>query len=758
MLLRKMFRDIGKHKIQFVSIFLMVFLGSFVYSGVGGEWNGMQEISADYYKETNLADIIVYGNHITDYDIEKIGSIDGVQDVEQRLVVEAISDLDHHPKLELNFIDGNHVSKAYHIDGIQFESNAAGVWVDSEFAKTNKLNVGDDIQFSVQGTSVSYKIIGTIMSPDYVYFAGSADLVPNHKNAGFVYLPYALLPEQLQGMYSEVLLTTNTTNYASIEKNIDEKINGNYSALVTRDNMVSYQTLNEEVKQHQAMGSIFPIAFLIIAILSVLTTMIRLLSSQRLQISTLKALGFNRRKILIHYLSYGFVISLAAALMGALLGPITLPYLFYPVMSESYTLPQWTPVFSLGFLILPLILVLCCTFITYLVCRGYLKETPAQGMRQKATKKMKQSRFEKTKLWKRMKFNSQWNIRDILRNKMRSLMVIIGIAGCSGLLVCALGMSDSMQNIIDWQYNHINRYESQLILDEKIDVQQIEHIKQMFDGEEVMEATVEIKTNNLRKSGNLQIVEDDSKLIQFLKQDKKVFDLSDDGAVLSNKMAEILDVEVGDMISWHLYGEEEWYEAQVKQLYYTPTNQGMSLKRSNFESSGHTFKANQILTKSKLTDKQDGVASVWNRSELKEGMDSMLEMMNTLIYLLILAAVIMAVVVLYSLGIISFTEKYKDLATLKVLGFKSRRIQFLLIQQNIILTLIGIPLGFGFGYFLIKSIVELMGDTIDLLVYIDIKTYILCAVGTFVLSTIISILFSRRVKKIDMVSALKGDE
>lgn len=758
MLLRKMFRDIGKHKIQFVSIFLMVFLGSFVYSGVGGEWNGIKEISTDYYEETNLADIIVYGNRISEQDVEELSSIDGVKDVERRLVIEAASSLSHHPKLELNFIDTNDISKAHIVDGNLFDTDSDGVWVDSQFMKANHLSVGDAIEFSVQGRSLSYTVEGTIMSPDYVYFAGSNDLVPNHKNTGFIYLPYCLLPSQYQGAYSEVLLTTKTTDYDHIEKTIESELSGRYSALVTRDNMVSYQNLSEEIKQHQAMGSIFPIAFLMIAILSVLTTMIRLLSSQRLQISTLKALGFGRRKILIHYLSYGFIISLVAALVGALLGPITLPYLFYPVMSESYTLPQWSPVFSLSFLILPIILVLCCTCITYLVCRGYIKETPAQGMRQKTTKKMKQSRFEKTKLWQHLKFNSQWNIRDILRNKMRSLMVVIGIAGCSGLLVCALGMSDSINNIIDWQYGHINRYQTQLILEDNIDFEQLSDIKETFNGEEVMDGAVEIKANDLRKSGSLQVVEDDSKLIQFLEQSKKPFKLSNNGVALSNKMAKLLNVKVGDKIAWHVYGEEEWYEAKVTQLYYTPTNQGMSLKKSNFESSGHTFKATQILTKEAHVDKQDGVASVWDRAELKKGMDSMLEMVSLLIYILILAAVLMAVVVLYSLGIISFSEKYKDLATLKVLGFKSKRIQYLLIQQNMMLTLIGIPLGFGFGYFLINSIMEVMGDTIDLLVYIDWKTFVLCAVGTFVLSTIISIIFSRRVKKIDMVSALKGDE
>lgn len=758
MLRKKMFRDIFKHKIQFLSIFLMVFLGSFVYAGVSAEYIGMETIAENFYDDTNAANIWVYGSNFSEENLKEIEELDRVTGIEKRLELSATMTMEGNPSLKLNAIDDHKISQAYIMEGDAYDKDNEGIYLSEMFADAHNIKVGDTIEFEVMGMKLDYKVSALITAPDYVYYIKEGDLVPNHNNYGYAYISKDNLPEAVQSYYSELLITTDTDDYKDVVNEIEDVVNGEASAIVTRDEHSSYNTLASEVAQHEAMGSIFPIAFLLIAVLSVLTTMIRLISSQRPIISTLKALGFKKRKILFHYLSYGFVISLAGAVLGVIVGPLTLPYLFYPSMSSSFALPSWSPILSWSFLGLPMLLVLVCTFITYLVCRSYVKESPAQGMRLQATKKMKKSVVERIWFWKHLGFSNQWNLRDIFRNKARSAMAIVGIAGCTGLLVCAFGILDSMNNFMDWQFRDLSHYKTQLKLDETVTSEQLINLDDSLTGEFIMEQAIEIKADDQRRTGSVSVYEDDYELSSVLKSNKEVINLKDGDISISKKMANLLGVEEGDKISWRIYGGEEWISSTITYINYSPTAQGISMNQTTLEDNDYTFYPSIFVTNDKVDDSYDGVSSIWSQSQLETEMDERLEMMNLLVYILALAAILMALIVLYCLGIISFMEKYRDFATLKVLGFKTKKIRWLLIQQNLYLAVVGIPFGFLFGAFLIKVIMADMGDAIDILMYISPQTWILCGAMTFVITMVISIMFSRRAKKIDMVAALKANE
>lgn len=213
-----------------------------------------------------------------------------------------------------------------------------------------------------------------------------------------------------------------------------------------------------EIQQHKAMGSVFPVVFLAIALLTILTTMTRMVNNQRTQIGTLKALGFQKRTILLHYISYGFWLSFAGAVTGAIMGPLTLPRLFYGTMQFTYTLPEWKPSMSPLFFTMALVTVLLCTLTTYWACRSNLRDTPSQTLRPKAPKAMKHGAYENTAFWAGLGFNAQWNLRDILRSKLRSIMAVIGVLGCTALLVCAFGLQDTLSDVVHWQYSDLYRF------------------------------------------------------------------------------------------------------------------------------------------------------------------------------------------------------------------------------------------------------------------------------------------------------------
>ncbi|MDF2541500.1 MAG: transporter permease protein [Herbinix sp.] len=757
MLFRKMLRDMRLNKTQFISIFLMAFLGVFIYAGVGGEWFGLQQTVNQYYEDTNLADIFLFGKDFSVENVTAVQLVEGVTGVQRRLTLESVGNFENNPDIILYFIEKNEISKCMIMEGEAFSNEKDGIWLDHLFADAKGLSVGDTISLTAYGMQIEKIILGTVLNPEYVYSPGGNDLIPNHDNFGFAYLPLSSFPSSMDLFYTDLLVTTDRKPDSALEDAIDQVLSGNYSVYLTRDNLESYAIFHSEIKQHKAMGAIFPVVFLAIAMLTILTTMTRMVTNQRTQIGTLMALGFQKKKILFHYLSYGFWLSLAGSLFGAVIGPLTLPNLFYSSMQTTYTLPEWKPAVSPSFFLMAFLSIAACTLVTYLSCKNILKDTPSQSLRPKSPKAAKHSAFEKTSLWIKLGFSIQWNLRDIFRSKIRSLMAIIGVLGCTALLVCAFGMQDSLDDVMTWQYTEINQFQTKVSLAEDVTSSQIEHIINDFHGEAFLEGAIEMKANGIKKTGEL-IVTDHVSLIHYTSPNRNFLTLPQDSISISYKMAKLLGVHKGDKISWHMYGDAKWVDSTIGEIYRSPVSQGISLSRELFESYGFIFHPTSIVTNQIVNLLPEGAISQWSTKDLSESYETMTEAMNVMVYVLILAAAILAMVVLYNLGILSFTERVREMATLKVLGLQSKKIRYLLLIQTIWLTFIGIILGIPCGKFLIDFMLAFMGDSFDMMCIINTSTILFSTAITFLLSITVNFMFSGKIKRIDMVSSLKGVE
>ncbi len=758
MLFRKMLRDIKLNKTQFIAIFLMSFLGVFIYAGVGSEWYGLRNIVNQYYEEANLADVNIYGKGFSLEDARKVSEVESVTGVQRRLTLDGIADFDNSPTLTLHFLENNEISKSLLSEGEEFSLDRDGIWLDSQFADAKEIKVGDTISIASNGITIEKKVLGTVFNPEYIYCAGSSDIVPNHDNYGFAYLSYKVFPDIMPIFYTELLVTTNNTiSDAELEESIDATLGGKYSVYLPRKNMKSYSMIDSEINEHKAMSEIFPVAFLIIAMLIILTTMARLVNNQRTQIGTLKAIGFRNRRILFHYVSYGLWISLAGAILGTIAGPLILPYLFYGPLQTIFTLPQWQPSISLTVILMAVASVAGCTLTTYFACRSVLKDIPAQILRPKAPKTVKHGLLEKTRLWSKLGFSVQWNLRDIFRSKIRSSMAIVGVLGCTALLTCAFGIQDSLDDIIIWNYQELSQFETKLALSETVTEEQIDTILTQYNGEALLENAIELKANGIKKSGEL-LVTDQVTLIRSVDENRNYIDLPSNSISISYKMAEFLDLKVGDEFSWHIYGDEHWVTSKVGAIYRNPISQGITLTRNEFEKLGYTFTPTSIIT-SQLIDKEiAGVDKIWTIEDLTQSYKTMTEAMNVLVYVLVLAAVVLAVVVLYNLGVLSFTERQRELSTLKVIGFKTKKIRKLLLTQNIWLTAGGIILGIPMGRWLIDYIFVFMRRTFDIMTVITGSSFLYSIVGTFLISILVNLMLSNKVKSVDMVSSLKGVE
>ena len=760
MLKKKMFRDIKNNLSQFITIFLMVAIGVMAYFGIEAYMSGMEETADKFYTENNLQDLNVVGTNFTESDLQKIKSIDNVKDAERKLSITGSSNDDK--TLLLNFIEENNISKFYVKDGEKFDKNKSGVWLDEFYAKENNISVGDKILIKYYNFSKEEVVLGLINVPDHIYDTkDSSELYPNRKEFGFAYLFINELPEEYQ-VYNYVMVDVdNKDNVLSVKENIEKNVESALGVIKIEDT-ASYKTYQGEVDEGKTYIGVFSGLFLFIAMLSVITTMNRVIKNERIEIGTLKALGFSNSKVLFHYIGYGFWISLFAAIVGLLLGYFFIGNIFISLEMSFFEVPNGHPVVKFSGFILAAFVVLLVSFITYLSSKSILKENPAESLRKKMPKVKKNSLNLTTKgLLKNLSFSSKWNIRDMLRNKMRTIMGVVGVASSCMLIVCALGMLNSMNYFIDLQFEKIYNFDYKLNLMENLSDEELESIENIYGNESSKSYGIEIKNEDGKESNNL-FVTDASDYIRFVDNKDNFIKLdNDEGVYITYKLAKNENKKVGDTITWHIYGSDTYYTSKIVGLNKDPQNQNISATRKYLESLGIKYTPDSIYTNKDLKDVSNikNVTVIQDKDALKESMDSMLSMMKTMLTLIIGIAAVLGIIIIYNLGILSFTEKEYQFATLKVLGFSDKKIKGIFIKQNnwiaIMSIIIGLPLGYYLTDWLFKTAIE---EHYDFGANIKPLTYIIALIGTFVISYLVSKFLARKVNKIDMVSSLKGNE
>ena len=756
MLSKKMLRDIAKHNTQFLSIFLMAFLGVFVFAGVGGESVGLEVNVNEYYNATNLADGWIYSANLDDDFVDKVNDLGPTKDSERQLVLDSVADFSNDPEITLHFLEKNNISTFYVMDGEDFNiSDEDGVWLDKEFADAKDLKVGDNISFTFNGIKIEKEIKGLGYSPEYVYHSSDASVIPDFSKIGFAYLSYKAFP--LSDVPYNVLLVDFDGNASDYDDLLSDKLDGKYNSFIEQSEHVSVSQFSEEMDQHKMMGDIFPVVFILIALLILLTTMTRIISHQRTQIGILKAVGFKNRTIMFHYISYGLWLVLVGSILGLIIGPLTLPNLFYPSMSSTYILPEWKPAWNMTFVYVAIAMILMSVIVSYFAVRSISKENPADTIRPKAPKVSSLGFFEKFGFWKKFGFNVRWNYRDAKRNKFRALMTIVGVIGCSALLVSAFGMYDGMNDLKEWEYSQINHYDSKLVIDDGATLSEIDDVADEVNGDKIMESAIEIESDNSKKSASLLVL-NDTKLVTPTDYDWNKVDIANDEVSISQKMADLLGVGVGDTVKWHIMGSDKWINTTIDKIHADPISQGFIMSSDKLEDLDLNYTPTSIVTAEHVDKNYSAIKSTSSMKDMTSSWDELTEAMWLLIYILIFFASLLAVVVLYNLGLLSFTEIEREIATLKVLGFNTGALRKLLLTQNIWFTVIGFILGIPVGYYILKVMWESSGDSFYILPSISITNLALTAVITFSLSILVNLLFSRKIKSLDMVESLKGNE
>ena len=786
MIRRKMLRDIKLNLSQFITIFLMVFIGVLAYSGIESYMMGMQKTADKFYKENNLQDLNIIGSNIKREDLKDVKKIKHVNDAELKLSITAKTDNDK--TLLANFIDSNNISEFYVVKGCKFSKEKHGVWLDNFYAEENNLKLGDVITVKYDGYTFKEKIVGLVNVADHVYdVKDESELYPDRKEFGFAYFssnelkPYIekkamdklnVSKDTLKKMnfnyedelvFNYIMVDVDKKNNTSCVKNKIEKNIDAAQAVIKIEDTSSYKTYQGEIDEGKTYIGIFSGLFIFIAMLSVITTMTRVVKNQRVQIGTLKALGFKLYKIVLHYISYGFLISLVASVLGIIVGYYGIGNLFIDMEMSFFEIPNGTPAINSSCFACAAVVVLLVTLVSYLACRKNLSKTPAETLRVERPSTGTKSISLTTKgIFKKLNFSTKWNLRDMFRNKIRTITGIVGITGCSMLIVCAFGMLDSLNHFVKLQFQDLYNFSYKLSLKENIKTESLNELKDKYGNATSQSSLIEIKDKNNEKTSNNIFISDAANKVRFVDNKSNFIKLNNNsGVYVTYKLAETNNYKIGDAIVWHIVGSNKYYKSKIVGFNKDPQNQNITMTRKYYESLGLDYKPDSLYTNSNLDGVKEikDVTLIQNIKSLEEGMSKMLSTMKSMIVLIIGIAILLGTVIIYNMGVLSYTEKRYQFATLKVLGFNDKKIRKIFIKQNNIITFISIVIGLPAGYFLTDFLFKTaLEDSYDFSAYISLISYLYALIGTYLMSLIVSLKLSKKINTIDMVVGLKGNE
>ena len=795
MLTRKLLRTAWSYKAQFISMIIMMTLGIGIFLGFNMEWKTIEYDTSRFFEDTKYADYRLYSETgFSKDDLEKIASIDGVNTATRYLSVNLEIKGDSKKALALDVSESFTVSTFTLMSGKDYDENSGGIWLSDKFAKRNSIEIGDILTLEFQGLDMQGKVVGLIKAGEHmICLADSNQLMPDYTTFGYAYISpvklNAILREKVQNsiademqkagvpaetaktqaeamltdemleqaadkVFSQINLRSDMAK-AALEDAVKDKL-GRMIMVVPKDDHVVYQQAMGEAKEGKAMGSILPVLFLAIAILTMVTTMHRVATKEKTQIGVLKALGFKNRTILCHYSFYGLFIGIVGSVLGSVLGFFVCKL----VMSENgmmgtyFDMPDWTaatPAFCYPVIIGTVILL---AVISFLSVRAQLQGTAADALRPYTPKKMKKSFFEKLPFFGKMNFATKWNIRDLMRHKSRFAMTLVGIIGCMILLVGGLGMRDTMAGFLNLLDNGVSHYATKVNLVENTSPEEAANLIAALDADWESYSGISIDGY----TATLDIVHNDKGRFEVIDEDNKPITLQNDGVYLCLRLAD--RAKIGEYIEFSPYGSEETYRVKVIGYNRSIMTESITMTDKFADELGIHYSVSAVYTEkdSGEISSSELISGKQDKRQLMDSFGSFVQIMDSMVLILVIAAVILGIVVLYNLGVMSYVERSRELATLKVLGFRSRKIGRLLISQNIWLTVIGVMIGLPAGVGVLHWLLYALASEYELKLMIGPMTYIVSILLTFGVSLLVGWMVARKNKKIDMVEALKDAE
>ena len=759
MLLRKLWRTMGLYKAQFISMIIMISLGIGIFIGFNMEWVSIEKNTGGFFDDTGFADYrIVSEAGFTKNDLKSIEDMDGADRASRYICVNADVKGRDGDSVALTVTENEDVSGFMVVQGDAYDSKSAdGIWLSDRYAGANNIAAGDKLTLEYKNFEIKGEVKGLIKASEHmVCVRDETQIMPDYDTYGYAYIS-PVFYEKAAGFeyYPQINVISDMSKKAFTDE-ADDALDRTL-LILSKDENASYAGADSEIEEGKTMGSILPVLFLLIAVLTMVTTMHRIAAKEKLQIGTLKALGFKDRRILRHYTSYAFMIGITGSVIGVALGYFVAYMIMNPdgTMGTYFDMPEWKLYLPWFCYVTLACIILLLTLIGYLSVKKMLQGTAADALRPYSPKKMKRLLIEKTHIFDRLSFGARWNLRDAMRHKSRMAMSLIGIVGCTLIITATLGMRDTMNDFLKTYYDDATNYSSRIYIAEEADSDERDRLVSEYDGDWSSSASVQIED----KAVSLDIYDTSEDKVRFPADGEGFAELADDGAYVCRRIADEFNLEQGDSIRISPYGGDDEYTLKVAGIIRS-VSENIVISPEYAGRIGIDYVIDSVYTDTPKADiKADGaIKSVQSKQAIIDSFDSFMEIMNLMIVIFILAAAVLGVVVLYNLGVMSYTERYTEMATLKVTGFRDRKIGRLLAGQNLWISVIGIIIGIPAGAGALSYLMTALAPEYELKIVIGPVTYIVSVLLTFGVSMAVSLMVARKNRHIDMVEALKGAE
>jgi len=766
-LFKKSIRDIKESLSQFISIFLMATIAISILVGLDSMGATMDTHSKEMYQSTHLSDIWVSIINPTEKDMWKLGSTRGIEKAEKRFTTNVLTNLQDKPTLKLyTTSEKSTLDIPYITQGTV--AGIGGAVLDESFAKAHNLQIGDSISIEINDRWMDFEIDALALSSEHIFSIKDATtLQPNPEKYGFIIVNEEKIKEAYGGkkIYNQIAVKfTENVDEKQVMKKIDAALGKSLIGITTKKDSRSVGDVNGRIEQFKTLATVFPNMFFLVTALITLSTMSRLVEDQRNQIGTLKALGYSKRSIVWHYTSYGVYVGLLGALAGIVVGPNLIGKTLITQMQSLYVMHSYKIMLNMPRAIIGTLLIVACT--AGVACYSCLKmqgEMPAVLLRNKQPKKGNHIFLERLPfIWNKMKFSHKLIARNTIRNKGRMLMSIFGVMGCTGLILGALTLDDTVRGIGKTMYGETYTYDHTAILDTKTTDKDIYnlHIKGVTQSMEETGMQVVAK-NGERRMVRVTVLTKESPLVHLQDGEGRPVTVPDGGATITRKLAEVLGVSKGQTIQIKRI-DESYEELEIKQIVHMVSGQGIYITKAFWESLGEVYQPTSLLIKWQSKDisllDSDYIQTYVSVETQREGFEGNLSIIFIATIMLITFGGVLAFVVLYNLSILNFFERIRDLATLKVLGFYKQEIRALVFVENIVSATLGIFAGIPLGGAVANIIIKGFGENLDLVSKLTRNNILMAGGITFIFVIIVNVIVEQKIKTIDMLQALKSVE
>lgn len=751
MLKRKIIRTLLNYKAQMISMLLMIILGVGIFLGCNIEWYSIKTNRTNYYEDTGYPEYRIYKDSFSLDELQYVKDFSDVKYATRALTV--LGSLNNNTYLMLNVLDDCQNIKPFYIDGEVYSNEADGIYLSDLYAKENNIKLNDYLDIEAEGFKIHEPVKGLIKSSEYlICLKDSSQLLPNYKEYAYCYLSPKMITKYLGQAFYNTVYASSKLSTSDFEAEALNALGASITILSYQDE-TGYSGSNGEIEEGKTMALLIPTAFILIAVLTMVTTMARISTNERIQMGVLKSLGFKRKKIARHYSLYGLIIGIIGTLIGCVLAYGIAYYIINPKgpMSTYLDFPSWHLYMPWYGVLIVILLPITLGIISYLIVNSELKGTACETLKPKREKAVKASYIEKTKFFSKASFQTKWNIRDMLRHKARTIMSIIGVLFSTVLIFACMGMRDTVIDFKNTLYNENYNFENKLTLNSQISNTKALDLASKYEAD--YEANVAIKLND--KTVVLSIINNSRNLLGIVDEKENRLELKDGGVYVCRRIKDD-GYKINKEIDFNLYGSKEIISSKVIGVCLSMT-EGIYMTENTANEFGISYKIQTLYTNlNAMVD--SNVSSITTKTELLSAFNTMMEMMDSMIWILILASAILAVVVLYNLASLGYIEKIREMSTLKVIGFTNNKIAKILVVGTIWITVMGLIIGLPLGAYLLDILLRALAGEYEMNMAFGYLSYIVGIVVPFLVSLVTIYLISKKTKKLDMVSALKERE